>query len=72
VTALFSDNLANTVITGATWEIRTGIFEGNAGALIATGSSQTPVVIPTGRSGFGFTEYMVEITGLNIELPALP
>ena len=32
----------------------------------------TPVVTPTGRSGFGFTEYMVEVTGLNVHLPALP
>jgi hypothetical protein len=28
----------------------------------------TPVVTPTGRSGFGFTEFMVEITGLNVHL----
>src|ERR1700676_205724 len=30
VTAVFSDDLANTVITGADWEIRTGVSEGNA------------------------------------------
>src|ERR1700736_6205699 len=72
VTAVFSDNLASTVITGADWEIRTGISAGNAGTLIASGTTNSPVVTPTGRSGFGFTEYMVEVTGLNLTLSALP
>ena len=69
VTSVFSDNLANTNITGATWEIRQGISEGNGGTLIASGTTVTPVVTPTGRSGFGFTEFMVEVTGLNVHLP---
>ena len=69
VTSVFSDNLANTNITGATWEIRQGISEGNGGTLIASGTTVTPVVTPTGRSGFGFTEFMVEVTGLSVHLP---
>ena len=46
--------------------------EGNFGTLIASGTqsggnfSQTP----TGRSGFGFTEYTDLATGLNISLPS--
>ena len=68
VTAVFSDNLTDTNITGATWEIRQGISEGNGGTLIASGTTVTPVVTPTGRSGFGFTEFMVEVTGLNVSL----
>jgi hypothetical protein len=72
VTAVFSDNLANTVITGADWEIRTGVSQGNAGTLVASGTTNSPLVTPTGRSGFGFTEYMVEVTGLNVFLPMLP
>jgi hypothetical protein len=72
VTAVFSDNLENTFITGADWEIRTGISTGNAGTLIASGTTNSPVVTPTGRSGFGYTEYMVEVTGLNVFLPMLP
>jgi hypothetical protein len=72
VTAVFSDNLVTTVITGADWEIRTGVSSGNAGTLIASGTTNSPVVTPTGRSGFGFTEYMVEVTGLNVFLPMLP
>ena len=68
MTSVFSDNLANTNITGATWEIRQGVSEGNGGTLIASGTTTTPVVTPTGRSGFGFTEFMVEVTGLNVSL----
>ena len=33
VTAVFSDNLENTNVTGATWEIRQGISAGNCGIL---------------------------------------
>src|SRR5438093_1105422 len=68
VSGVFSDNLSSTTITGALWEIRQGISEGNGGTLIASGMTMTPVVTPTGRSGFGFTEYMVEVIGLNVSL----
>src|SRR6266496_1121310 len=68
VSAVFSDNLENTNVTGATWEIRQGISEGNGGTLIASGMTMTPVVTPTGRSGFGFTEFMIEVIGLNVSL----
>ena len=70
VTSVFSDNLSSTNVTGATWEIRQGVSSGNGGTLIATGMTMTPVVTPTGRSGMGFTEYMVEVTGLNVNLPS--
>src|ERR1700756_4747936 len=46
-----------------------GDMEGTGGTLIASGMTMTPVVTPTGRSGFGFTEYMVEVTGLSVHLP---
>jgi hypothetical protein len=72
VNAVFSDDLLNTVVTGADWEIRAGLSNGNAGTLIASGTTNSPAVTPTGRSGFGFTEYMVEVTGLNAFLPMLP
>jgi PEP-CTERM motif len=70
VTTIFSDNLLSTVVTGAEWEIRTGLSVGNFGHLVASGSTQTPVITPTGRSGFGLNEFTVEVTGLNINLPA--
>jgi hypothetical protein len=69
VTAVFSDNLENTNVTGATWEIRQGMSGGNCGILIASGETMTPVVTPTGRS-FYFTEYQIEVTGLAVHLPA--
>ena len=70
LTAVFSDNLVTTVITGADWEIRTGVSEGNAGTLIASGTTNSPLVIPTGRGEI--PEYTVEVTGLNVFLPMLP
>ena len=68
VTSVFSDDLISTTVTGATWEIRQGITSGNGGTLIASGTTMTPNVTPTGRSGFGFTEFMVEVTGLDVHL----
>jgi hypothetical protein len=68
VTSVFSDNLASTNITSATWEIRSGVGAGIPGTLVASGMTVTPVVTATGRSGFGFIEYMVEVTGLNVHL----
>src|SRR5205814_8677422 len=68
VTSAFSDNLSNPNVTGPTWEIRTGVSQGHGGTVIASGMTMTPVVTPTGRSGVGFTEYMVEVIGLNVSL----
>jgi hypothetical protein len=62
----------NTTVTAADWEIRSGVSEGNAGTLIASGTTNAPTVMPTGRCGFGLCEYMVEVTGLNVFLPMLP
>ena len=73
VTAVFSDNaIVQGPITGADWEIRTGISEGNGGTLVASGTTTSPVVTPTGRIDGGLHEYMVEVTGLNVFLPMLP
>ncbi len=66
VTSVFSDNLSSTNVTGAIWEIRQSISEGNGGTLIAAGVTLTPNVTATGRSGFGYNEYEVEVTGLSI------
>src|ERR1700736_525010 len=73
VTAVFSDNLFSAMtVTAADWEIRTGVSEGNAGTLVASGTTNSPLVTLTGRGGFGLQEYMVEVTGLNVFLPMLP
>jgi hypothetical protein len=68
ITGLFSDNLANTTIGAADWEIRSGVSEGNGGALLASGSNAAATVSLTGRSGFGFLEYMVQVNGLSVNL----
>ena len=65
---MFSNNLADTNVTGASWEIRQGISEGNPGTLIAGATTLTPTVTPTGRNGFGFNEFTVEATGLSVHL----
>jgi hypothetical protein len=35
---------------------------------VAGGSTATPTVMATGRSGFGYNEFTVEVTGLNFSL----
>jgi hypothetical protein len=72
VTALVSDNaFFNVVVTAADWEIRTGVSEGNGGTLVASGTTNAPLITPTGRL-VEFVEYMVEVPGLNVFLPMLP
>ena len=73
VTEVFSDNLENTNVTGATWEIRSGTtLLDTGGTLVASGMTAAPIVTATGRSGFGFTEFQIKVTGLNVFLPVLP
>ncbi len=71
VNAVFTNNLLSTAagITTANWEIRTGVSEGNPGVLLFSGLNAPVTVTPTGRSGFGLTEYTVEVTGLSVVLP---
>jgi len=72
ITGLFTNNLSTLTPSSGYWEIRKGVSEGNGGTLIASGTesggnfSQTP----TGRSGFGYTEYTDLVTGLNVNLPS--
>jgi hypothetical protein len=67
VTAVFSHNLENTTVTAADWEIRSGVSEGNAGTLVASGTTNSPLVTLT-WCHFGFCEYQVEVTALNVHL----
>ena len=68
ITSVFSDNQVSTNIVSATWEIRQGMSAGNGGTLVASGSTETPVITPTGRFGFGLPEFKVEVTGLSVHL----
>ncbi len=71
VTGLYTNNLSMLSPASGYWEIRSGISEGNGGTLIAsgTGSGANFSQTPTGRSGFGFTEYTDLVSGLNVDLP---
>jgi hypothetical protein len=74
VTAVFSDNLmppGQPITAGADWEIRSGISEGNAGTLIASGTTNSPIVTLINDQSQYF-EYRVEVIGLNVFLPMLP
>jgi hypothetical protein len=74
VTAVFSDNLlADSIdVTAADWEIRTGISEGNAGTLVASGTTNSPVITGMHCGVNGCLVSEVEVTGLNVFLPMLP
>jgi len=69
VTGLFTNNLSTNTPTGGYWEIRSGVSEGNGGTLVASGTGAITNT-PTGRSGFGYTEYHNEVDGLNVSLSA--
>ena len=56
VSGLFTNNLSQNTPTAGYWEIRSGVSEGNGGTLIASGTGAVTNT-PTGRSGFGYTEY---------------
>jgi hypothetical protein len=53
---LFTNNLSALNATTGYWEIRSGVSEGNGGTLLASGNDPMTQT-PTGRSGFGYTEY---------------
>jgi len=70
ITGLFTNNLSTLTPSGGYREIRSGVSEGNGGTLIASGteSGGNFSQAPTGRSGFGYTEYTDLVTGLNVNL----
>ncbi|HEY2712584.1 MAG TPA: dockerin type I domain-containing protein [Chthoniobacterales bacterium] len=68
VNSVFSHDLISTTVTGATWEIRSGVSNGNGGTIVASGTTVAPVVTPTGNNAFGFDEFQVEVDGLNVHL----
>ena len=65
---VWSNNLMNVRgVTQAVWEIRSGLSSGNGGTLIA-GNTGFATQTPTGRSGFDYSEYTIEVSGLNVFL----
>jgi len=67
VTGLFTNNLSQNTPDSGYWEIRSGVSEGNGGTLIASGTGAVTNT-PTGRSGFGYTEYTNLVSGLGVSL----
>jgi hypothetical protein len=61
VTGLFTNNLSNVSVIDpqkANWSISKGVTTGSGGYTIASGTARATYT-PTGRSGFGYTEYTV-------------
>jgi len=69
INGIFTNNLSQLTPATGYWEIRSGVSEGNGGTLIASGDGAVTNT-PTGRSGFGYTEYQNLVTGLNVNLGA--
>jgi hypothetical protein len=56
------------VVQQATWEIRSGISEGNGGTLVASGTNAATQTA-TGRSLWGtYPEYTIQVSGLDVTL----
>ena len=71
VTAVFSNDLSSlTGVTTADYEIRQGASIGNGGTLLFSGTGVAATATPTGRTGFGFTEIMYRVGGLNLAMVA--
>jgi hypothetical protein len=75
VLGLFSNNQATYGVldqgveptSAAYWSINEDVFAGNAGTVVASGTSAATST-PTGRAAFGLNEYTIEVTGLGVTL----
>jgi hypothetical protein len=69
ITGVFSNDMlaAPYLPFAAHWEIRSGVSVGSGGTLIASGDAPASVVA-TGRSLNQYTEYKIEVDGLNVNL----
>jgi PEP-CTERM motif len=72
LTSLYSNNYMSYIESGGPttaveWSIHQGITEGNPGTTVASGTS-TDFAITIHDEGFTFTEYTVQVLGLNINL----
>ena len=67
IDSVFSNILADFSTTQGAWEIRSGLFAGNGGTLIAYGTGNATQVA-TGNTDDGYNEYLFTISGLDISL----
>lgn len=68
ISSLFGEFLTDFTNIVANYEIRSGITTGNGGSLLFSGTDVAATTSLTGRSGFGFTESRVTVSGLSIFL----
>jgi len=61
LTSVFSDDLSNTTITGATWEIRTGVSAGKSRYVGCQRQHSNADSYSYRPNAFGFTEFQVEV-----------
>ena len=67
ITGMFSHDYLNfTGVSGANWEIRQGITDGDGGTLIASGTADPATQTPDGCNDFGLTGYEIRV------FPSLP
>ena len=63
-----NDCMSYSGVTSAAWSIRSGLSAGNGGTIIASGTSSATQTL-TGRTAWwGYPEYTVQVTGLNVYL----
>jgi hypothetical protein len=66
VTSVWSNNLMSYSTTQASWEIRSGMSDGNGGTLVASGTGPATQTL-TGRQ-YSVPEYTIQVSGLNVSL----
>jgi hypothetical protein len=67
INTVWSNDSTNLTFSQAFWEIRSGVSAGNGGTLVASGTGAATQTA-TGRSAYGFTEYTIQVAGLNVNL----
>ena len=68
ITTVWSNDLMDFSTSSANWEIRSGVSAGDGGTVVASGTGVAATQTATGRNGFGYDEYTVSVTGLNVVL----
>jgi hypothetical protein len=74
ITEAFSHNLVppGFVVTGATWEIRSGTTLAHGGGTLVAGGTTAAPVVTVLIDELGFTELEIKVTRLSLFLPVLP
>jgi hypothetical protein len=70
LTDAFSNNLMSFSTSNADVEIRSGVSAGNPGTLVYGAYGVAATQTATGRSGFGYNEYTIEVALPSVYLPA--